>query len=858
MNNSGLPPLLWMVGWRYLVRHPWQTVLMILGISLGVAVVVSINVANASAARAFELSTASLTGSATHEIVGGPQGLNDKLYAQLVDQGVVSQAAPVISQYITSPQLGSQPLQLLGIDPFADAPFRSYLGVNGALSVSQLIAFLTRPGAVFISTDLAQRYHLSTGDTIQVAVNGNTENAIIAGLLQPSDSLSQHTLDGVILADISTAQELTNHVGKLDRIDLTLPKDASAQIKTIEAHLPAGVSLVPIQSQESPVEQMTAAFHLNLTALSLLALLVGLFLIYNTMTFSIVQRRSLFGTLRCLGVTRREIFWLVSAEALVVGSLGALLGIGLGIILAQSTVRMVTQTINDLFFTTTVRDVGIPISSLVEGGVLGVVATLATALPPAREAASVPPQAALTRSVLESKAHRNVTRTALGGLAVIGAGTGVLLFPTNNLIVGFAGTFAVVTGFALLASFVMVALMLAAQPVTGGLFGTLGRMAPRNLTASLSRTSVAVAALMVAVAVTIGVNLMVGSFRYTVIAWLNESLQGDIYISVPGFSATTATTAIDPAELQAIEHWPGVARADLLNEVMINSPQGPIQVDSTNNPDVGAERLFLAREQSPQATWQALQAGSVLVSEPLANRLGIPRRGGSIELVTPQGARSFPVVGIFYDYSSSQGMVVMSLDEYRQIWNDNRITAISLRLAPGAQVDQVTRSLQDGMAKLGFSQNLLIRPNRVLRQDVLAIFDRTFAITGALNVLTTIIAFIGVLSSLLLLQLEKQHEVGILRAIGMTVRELWGLTMLETGLMGLAAGLLSMPTGYALSLILIYIINRRSFNWTLQMAIQPGSFAQALLIAVIAALLAGIYPAYKLGKMAAADAIRFE
>jgi putative ABC transport system permease protein len=198
----------------------------------------------------------------------------------------------------------------------------------------------------------------------------------------------------------------------------------------------------------------------------------------------------------------------------------------------------------------------------------------------------------------------------------------------------------------------------------------------------------------------------------------------------------------------------------------------------------------------------------------------------------------------------------MSLDSYRHFWNDQAITAIALHLAPGMDVDQTVRDLQAALLPGG--QQLLIRPNQALRRDVLTVFDRTFAITGALQLLATIVAFIGVLSALLSLELDRQRELGILRSIGLTVRQLWGLILIETGLLGTVAGLLALPTGYALSLILVYIINRRSFGWTLQMQVQPEPFLQALLVAVIAALLAGLYPALRIGRMLAAEAIRFE
>ena len=854
------------IAYRFLFRHPWQTVLMVLGITLGVAVVVAVDLANASASRAFDLSAESVTGRATHQISGGPEGLDERLYTNLRRQGLVQAAAPVLTGYVSSPQLGSRTLQLLGIDPFADAPFRDYLGPSGSSSkrLAGLTAFLTRPGALLISSDLAQSYGLKDCPAgseipacqISLEVNGKTSEAFIAGLLQPADSLSRRALDGLVIADIATAQELTGRLGKLDRIDLILPSEQAAALSArLQAALPAGVRLQTVEARSGTVAQMTSAFRVNLTALSLLALVVGMFLIYNTMTFSVVQRRPLFGTLRCLGVTRQEVFGMVMGEALLVGILGAGLGIGLGALMGLGAVRMVTQTINDLFFVVTVRGVQIPASSLVKGAVLGVAATLLTAAPPAWEAATVPPRLALSRSGLESKARLAVTVAAGVGLALIALGVGVLLAPTRSLVVSFGGTFAEVVGFAMLAPLVTRLLMRAVLPVLGRIWGSLGRMAPRDVVNSLSRTSIAIAALMVAVSVTIGVSLMVGSFRHTVVTWLEQTLQGDVYISVPSLTATIPSAPINPAVVEQARTWPGVARVDVLRSVEVDAPQGPIHVAATDNFSVGSERIYLALDGPSETVWSRMQQGAVLVSEPLANRLGLPRQGGVVTLNTDQGPQEFPVIGIYYDYASTQGTVLMNLDTYRSLWQDSSITAVDLRLSTGADPDLVASGLQASLAPV---QSLLVRPNRALRQDVLVVFDRTFAITGALQLLATIVAFIGVLSALLSLELERQRELGILRAVGLSVRQLWGLIMLETGLMGAVAGLLAMPTGYVLALILVYIINRRSFGWTLQMQVLPGPFVQALAVAVIAALLAGIYPAWRMSRKTEADAMRFE
>jgi putative ABC transport system permease protein len=866
-----IPLTLFQIGRRYLSRHPWQSVLMIVGISLGVAVVVAIDLANASASRAFDLSAQAVTGRATHQIVGGPEGLDESIYARLRRSGMMTTAAPVISDYLTSPQLGGVPLQLLGIDPFVEAPFRDYLGFqtgSSTASLTDLTAFLTEPGAIFIASDLASQYHLLPGAQIKLDIAGHTQSALVAGLLKApgGDTLTQRALQGLILADIATAQELTGRIGKLDRIDLILPTACQAlsvtnpqtscpQVERLRAWLPEAASLQPVAASQGAIAEMTAAFRLNLTALSLLALVVGVFLIYNTMTFSVLQRRPLFGTLRCLGVTRREIFMLVISEAILIGLIGTALGLALGTLMGLGAVRLVTQTINDLYFTVTVRGVQIPASSLVKGSLLGVIATVLTAVPPAWEAASVPPRLALSRSSLEHKAVKAVNWAAVGGATLLLAGTLILLYPSRNLVISFVGTFVVIIGFALLTPLATKELMLTVTPLLGSLWGSLGRMAPRDITKAISRTSIAVAALMVAVSVSIGVGLMVSSFRGTVITWLNQTLQGDIYLSVPGPVSIQSSLVLDPRVIETVKRWPGVLRTDVLRSANVNSPVGLIHVAAANNPNLARERIFLAADGTPQQVQALLQDGAVLVSEPLANRLNLPRHHGVLTLDTDQGAQVFTIAGIYYDYSSSQGTVMMTLATYRKWWQDDSLTAAALHLAPGTDPDQLSQHLSAALAPI---QQVLVRPNQALRRDVLAVFDRTFAITGALQLLATVVAFIGILNALLSLQLERQRDLGVLRAVGLTRRQLWGLVMGETSLMGAAAGILAMPTGFFLAVILIYIINRRSFGWTLQLQVNPALFIQALAVAVVAALLAGLYPAYRMGIIQAAEAVRFE
>ncbi|HSJ86633.1 MAG TPA: FtsX-like permease family protein [Anaerolineales bacterium] len=849
---------------RTLLRHPIQFAIMTFGIALGVAVMVSIDLANASASRAFDLSTSAVTGRATHSIIGGEQGVNESLYTRLRTDPQWRDgfdSAPLVSAYVASPQLDEVPFTLLGIDPFAEAPFRNFLGSANQSVSNAISSLLLVPDSILLSAPTAEHYGLkpcapgALNDSCRLAlsINGETRQVHLTGLLVPSDNLASRAMDTLMLTDIATAQSLTGMQGRLTQIDLLLPDgfDSTA----LSAVLPAGTLLVPSELRNSQVAEMTAAFRVNLTALSLLALLVGIFLIYNAMTFSVVQRRSLFGTLRCIGYTREQVFGMVLGEAALIGALGAALGLGLGIFLGQGAVRMVTQTINDLFFVVNVRGIQVPTSSLVKGGRAGLFASLLAAAPPAWEAASVPPRLALSRAGLESKVGSVIQRVAGAGVLVTIIGALILVVPTRNLVVSFTGTTAVVIGLAALTPLVTVTFMRILGRPLGRWFGFLGRLAPRNVIRSQSRTAVAVAALMIAVSVTIGVQVMITSFRSTVTLWLEQTMRGDVYVSTQGISSTRLEAPLDPGVVNAIQAYPKKQSSVAVRVITTESKNGPVEVVATSMARPLDPRLFLAVQGNPQQAWKMVTEGAVLLSEPLANRLGISTGGGTITLLTPDGWHSFPIAGIYADYASTRGTVRMSLDVYRRLWKDNRLNGLVLFLPSNADVDTVTNDLRGQLA--GFP-NVQVNPSAVLRREALVVFDRTFAITTAMQFITTIVAFIGVLSSLLALQLEKAREAGILRSLGLTVAEMRRLTLWETGLLGASAGLLALPTGYILAWILIFIINQRSFGWTLHMQVEPAPFLQAFLLSLGAALLAALYPAWRLGRIQVAEALRGE
>lgn len=835
---------------RHLIRHPWQFGLAVLGVALGVAVIVSIDLANASATRAFSLSSEAVTGRATHQVVGGPEGLTDEAFRRLALETDIP-VAPVVDGYVFVPGKPSRTLHVLGVDPFSESPFRPYLGgVGGSREGSSidLGPLLTRPASGVLSSVTAGEMGLKAGGSFRVRVGGAIRTIELAGVLEPADESTRSALNDLLVMDIASAQEVLGRTGRIDRIDLIATE---ADLGRVRAVLPAGAQIQRSSARTETTEEMTKAFRLNLTALSLLALVCGVFLIYNTMVFSVVQRRTLIGTLRALGVTRGQIFGLVLGEAAVVALAGTAAGLGAGVLLARELVRLVTQTINDLYFVVSVRELALPAGVLVKAGVIGIAATLAAALAPAIEATRAAPRAAQIRSALEVRLRRVLPRVTLAGGLFLLAGAGLLALP--GLVVSFAGLFSVILGAALLAPGATVFFMNLLRPVMGALFGILGRMAAGGVVASLSRTAVAIAALVIAVSATIGIGVMIDSFRGTVVRWLESTLRSDIYLGTPSRGGGFSGGDLDPEVALRASRLPGVRRVNLLRRTEAPSPEGPVRLVALGT-DLQGLLGYELKEGRAEEAWTAFQErDAVMVSEPFAHRRGLGL-GDVLRLRTSSGERAFSIAGVYYDYASDIGIVLMSRKTYLRHWRDRPLTGFSVDLEPGADVEGTIRRLRSAVG----SEGLSIQSNRALKEGSMEIFDRTFRITSVLRLVSGLVAFIGVLSALMALQLERARELGVLRANGLTPGQVWHLVTSQTGLMGLAAGLLSIPVGLALAAIMIFVINRRSFGWTIRMEVDPLILLGAMALALGAALLAGIYPAWKMARTSPALALREE
>ena len=825
--------LLWAANYRQLLRHPLQLLLALIGLALGVATIVSVDVATGSAARAFELSLAAVQGPASHELDGGPAGIDQGLYLQLVRTLHQVRASAVVEGYVS---VRDQSLHLLGVDPLAALGF----GGDAAAAAPTLGAgptlaqWLADDGAVLLSGSAAAALHLDPRAAFAVDVGGHAVMGHLVGTLAAGDALQS-----VMLTDIGTAQNWLGMPGRLSRIDLRVPQGpaGAAELAQLARALPPGVTLAPAAQRARAGVDMTQAFNTNLRALGLLALLVGLFLVYGTMSFTIVKRRRSLGILRALGATRAQLLRIILLEAGALALVGGVLGLIGGAVLGRQLVGMVSRTINDLYYVVAVNSVTLPAAEpLLALGAALAVALLAAAAP-AVEALHSTPQLTLRASVLEGRARR-LMRGLLGVSALLAlASLAIALVSQRSVLAGFGALVCAMLSVAAAAP--------AALYAAAGALARVRSLAPplrlalAGIAGSLSRTGVAVAALAMAVAAMVGISIMVDSFRESLGEWLGHTLQADIYVGAPGPGFARPERRLEPALVADLLRVPGIAAYSASRRTVVDSARGPVVVDAVDfTPPMRAALDLSAAE--PQ--WERdFAQGALLVAQPLAYRLNLTV-GSALELTTAAGRRRFPIVGVFRDYGNDRGSVRISRAVYRRLWQDDGVSGLALVLHSGADTRSVVRGLYTAAAA---RQALLIDTPAQVRAISMTIFERTFSITRVLDWLAAGVAALGLVSALLAWQLGRAHELALLRALGLTRSGAALMIQAQTLFMGAVALLAALPAGVLTALLLVRVINRRAFGWEIQLHLHPGQLGGAVVLALCAACAAGLYPAWR-------------
>ncbi len=849
---------------RRLRQEGSRTGLTVAGVALGVAVVLAVRLANVSALSGFSSALDTVAGKTSLEIVGTGVGVDEARMAGLGWLRQWGQVSPVIEGDATALFDGrGEAVRVLGVDVLREQPFREYVlevGDGRQPSAQGFLGLLIDAGSIVVTETFARRHGLTaceSGSTVRLAIGDAVSEFHVRGILQNRGPA--RVLDGnFILMDIAAAQLAFARLGRVDRVDVRLddPARLDEAEREIGRRLPSGLGVQRPARRGAQVERMLAAFQFNLGALSFVALLVGLFLIYNTVATSVIARRSEIGMLRALGLSRRGVLALFLGEAALLAVAGVLVGVPLGWVLARSAVGFTSATVTTLYAAHASGVPALTATDVLLGAAISLPLSLLAAAMPAVEASKVSPVGAIGQAPPASPARR-LRWAAAGAACLAAAAAASRAGPVGGLpIFGFAAAVLIVCGLSALAPLL---LSVVARILGGRAIGWLGieaRLAQANVSAAIGRLGISVAALAVSLAMLVAIAIMIGSFRQTVIYWVGQTLKADLFVATARRANLDAQSTISPELEHAIGTDPDVADVDRFRALSLSFRDRLIVLGSGDFAVLlthGA-LVFKAPDDGLAAMRQAIGRDAVVVSEAFSLRFGV-EPGDRIDVPTPHGPRPFEVAAVYYDYSTDRGVVVMDRGTFVRHFGDLAPTSLSIYLRPGVRPETVRDRL---LSTLSERHRLFIHTNSTLRAEVLRIFDATFAVTYGLEAVAVVVAVLGVVGTLLTLTLERRRELAVLRLVGADARQIRRMVVFEAGLIGLVSQGLGALAGLALSLLLIYVINVQSFGWTIQFHVPVGFLLQAMAVVLAATTIAGFYPARLAAGFRPAEAISSE
>ena len=811
---------------RPMVREPIRTALTIFAVALGVGVVIAIDLAAQAAAGSFHSSLESLTGNSDLSITA-TGGLDETLLGKLVQLPYALDFSPRIEDFASINAQG-EALPFIGIDLIGH-------GLRDGRKE-------TLPASVLNPVWVGANLHLRRGEQVKLLINDVMGTYTIAGVIP--EAKGELGENNVIVADIGLAQKVTGKTGRLDAVDVHLPPGQSIDYwrNFLQQQLPPSAMVEPQGARTEENQKMLAAFRWNLRVLSYIALIVGGFLIYNTISISVVRRREEIGIARALGANRSLVASAFLSEALFFALVGSLIGLGMGRLMAVAAVRLIGNTVESLYVSSNPAQIQFGWVTVIEGLAIGIFVSLLAALAPSVEASHVTPVEAMARGRAEYVSHSRRRGLLIWSIVLLAVGAILTRMPPiqRQPVAAYVAVILLIAGTSVLIPVAVTFFASAASSAARWLLGVEALLALRGLRASLNRTSVLTAALATAVAMTASVGIMVGSFRETVWAWMNNQLKADLYLRPAGSSAADRHPTMTAGIADRIEKLPAVAAVDRFRAYPISYDGLPATFagGETLKQQANARTRFLPGENRGEILSQLGHGDYAIVSEPFANKHHV-RPGDVLHIPLAGAVRDFKVLGIYYDYSTERGYVIVDRRTLLKYLPDPAVTNLAVYLKPGYDLQTAHRDIDEiisGRAVLVFS-------NATLRRGAIQVFDRTFRITYALEAVAVVVAVMGIAGALLAMVIDRRRDFALLRFLGAAQGQVRRIILFEAGLLGLFANAIGLVLGTVLSLILIFVINKQSFGWTIQFHWPAALLLLALSGIYVATVLAGLYPA---------------
>ena len=850
-----------LIVWRHILGEPLRTVLTGLGVGLGVAVYVAVATANIEVLRTFEEGVVGVAGRTTLQVVSAaalPGGIDENIIQTVRQADGVTLATPILELTAVWREATAAPvvLPILGMDLLAESGVRDYRITSA--DTSDWESYL-EPDTIFIGRAIARRYGFIPGTVVDLRIGRLVRRLVVRGIVEGSGP-GRAALEEFALMDIAAAQLAFDRWGQLDRIDVVSDPTRAIDdvVSSIQKGLPYGLLVQRPEHRTAQVERMTRAFRLNVASLSAVALLVGLFLVYNTMSFAVLRRRREIGILRSLGMLPQEIGRLFLMEGLLMGLVGWSLGIVGGMVLARIAVRMMATTSGNLYNIAVHHSpLTLPMAVVGQSFLIGTGVALLGSLGPIREASRILPVRALTPKGYETESPKSIVSFPLKAMAFLSvAGVAAFARPVGGLpLFGYLSALLLIMAFAMLSPVAIRVLSLCCRALLPSRYGGLLRIAVAELERAPVRNAVAVSALMIGLALMIGMSILIQSFRQTVDVWLDQTVKADMIVATPTWLGSGPPGLLPESVRQRLLGVPGVEAVDAYRDLRMEFRGQSVAL-------VARDLLLHARHSrylfltgdSSAILAHAVQNGEVIVSEAFAHQFGL-QRGNVLVLPSPRGPAELRIAGVFYDYATDGGKVVMDRTLYERFWQDRNLTVVPLYLASGTDPEKIRDEV---LARLGGDPPVIVLTNGELKREVLRIFDQTFAVTYAVEAIAVVVALLGIINALLSGILERESELAVIRAIGGTPRQIRRIVLWESGLLGLAGIILGVSAGLLLSVLLIQVINKQSFGWSITFYLSTAPLLKAIALVLFTTLLAGYGPARRAANLPIAESLRYE
>ena len=795
--------------------NPGRSALALLGVVLGVALGVAVHLVNASALNEFTLAVHSLSGESDLTIRGPRAGFDESAYPSVARLAQVHSASPAVE---SDAQLAGrrESIRIIGLDPFRAAQVQPRMFA----AMENTVTGLFDPDAVLLSPSAADWLGLNPGDTLRITVGTATVALKIAGLLPPGAYRQR-----IAVMDIAAAQWRLQRLGRINRIDLRLRPGTDVENfrRTLLPLLPAGTEAVTPDADIERSAELSRSYRLNLDMLALVALFTGAFLVFSTQVLSILRRRTQLALLRVLGLTRPALTGMLVAEGALLGMLGSTLGVVLGCALAAWVLKHFGGDLGAGYFRSVSADLQIAPAALAAYWLFGTAFAIVGAAVPAIEAGRRAPALALRAGDEEEGLNR--LHTTWAGAGLIAAGLLLTLAPALNGLPVF--------GYAAIALILLGALLLMPRLTTLSLRRVPAwrfppaMLAVAQLQATPRQVAISIGAIVTSFSLMVAMLIMVGSFRQSLDEWLTGMLPADIYLRA---ARGTDAGFLTPEQQENIAATPGVVRARFMrSRNILLAPERPpvtllarpVDTTSGNLPLVSAP--FTLPANAPPAVW---------ISEATADLHGL-HVGDELRLPIGAHPTMFTVAGIWRDYVRQTGSIVIDRESYIRMTGDRLANEAALWLAAGNTFAELEQALH---LRLGAAAGIEISTSRQVRIESLALFDRTFAVTYALEIVAVLIGLFGVSVSFSAQALARRREFGVLRHIGMTRREIGMMLGCEGALVAALGVGFGLALGCLVSLILVQVINRQSFHWSIDLHVPWLALAALASVLVVAAI----------------------